>query len=101
MAWSDQFASKAKITASASIGTTQSVLIAPANQGRVGAILWNNSSNSVYVAFAATGDTGNNMTVIIAAFSSWVMPNNPAYTGPISGKRNAGSGSVVITELLR
>lgn len=77
-----------------------SVLIAPANPNRMGAILWNNSSNSVYIAFAASGDSANNMTVIIAAFSAWTMPNEPVYQGPISGKRNAGSGYVTVTELL-
>ena len=87
----------AAITASPTI-TTTSTLILPANPKRVGLILWNQSANSVYVAFAENGNSSTKMTLIIGAYSSWVM-QGPIYRGPISGIRNSGTGPVVATEL--
>jgi hypothetical protein len=88
-----------KITASPSIGTTSTLIIGE-NTSRIGAVLWNNSANSAYIALAATGDSSNSMTYILASFASLVLPIEPIYQGPISAKRNAGSGSIVITEFL-
>lgn len=88
----------ASVVASATIGTTASVKVVAANARRVGLLLYNNSANSVYIKYGSAGDTGNDMTVIIPTFATWMMPT-PVYTGILYGKRNAGTGSVVATEL--
>lgn len=77
-----------------------SKVIAPANTNRKGLIIYNNCGNSIYVAFAATANSANNMTIIIPTFAHWVMPA-PIYRGVISAIKNAGTtGSIQVTELL-
>lgn len=88
----------AKITISASV-LLSSVLVLPANYDRKGLIIYNNSSNSVYLTFARTS-ASNTCTRILAAFTQWDMLGPVVYTGAIAAIRNAGSGTLVITELL-
>lgn len=88
----------ALITASPTITTTSKVILA-ANPNRYGLILYNNSSNSVYIAFADSANSSTQMTLIIGAFGMWAMPA-PIYRGTITGIRNAGTGTVLATELL-
>lgn len=99
MAYSDLFAKTANIIVSQAIGTA-SVLIAPANSKRMGGILWNNSSHPVYIAFALVGDSDALVTLLIEAYSHFVIPPPPIYQGPISGKRSAGTGTVSFTEFV-
>lgn len=86
------------ITTPAVVNVSQLVL--PANSSRRGLIIYNNSANSVYLAFDTICNSGNRMTLIIATFNQWVMPL-PIYTGPIAAIRNgAGTGVLMITELV-
>ncbi len=86
----------ATITTTASI-TTVSVKVLNENLNRKGLIIYNNSSNSVYIAFDVAVNSGNHMTAIIPTFAQWIAPV-PCYTGAIAAIRNAGSGALMITE---
>ncbi len=90
-------AANATVTASASI-LLVSLQFLNANIKRRGLIIYNNSANSVYIAFDASVSSANHMSIIIPTFQSWVMPL-PIYQGPMSAIRNAGSGTLLITEL--
>ncbi len=89
--------SAAVMTTTASITNVSQVVLQP-NQNRTGLIIYNNSSNSVYIAFDTSANSGNHMTLIIPTFTQWVMPM-PVYAGAISAIRNSGSGVLMITEL--
>ncbi len=95
----DQTPWHAVITTTASIATT-SVKVLNENGSRLGLIVYNNSSNSVYIAFDTTANSANHMTAIIPTFASWTAPY-PCYMGPISAIRNAGSGTLMITEMVQ
>ncbi len=82
---------------SASVATT-SIVIVPSNPSRKGLIIYNNSANSVYIAYGPTCISATKMTAIIPTFQQWVMPV-PIYTGDISAIRNAGTGICMSTEL--
>lgn len=77
-----------------------SVQIAPSNSKRLGLILYNNGSNSCYVNFKKDASSAL-CSIIIPSFTSWIW-NLPdcMYVGPISAIRNAGSGTIIITEFL-
>lgn len=89
--------STATISVSPTI-TTSSVQIIAANPSRIGLLLYNNSANSRYIAYAPTANSSTNMTVIIPTFATWVMPY-PIYTGALSAIGNAGTGNILVTEL--
>lgn len=76
-----------------------SVVIAPANPERLGMIIFNNSSNSVYVTFGATS-ASSTCTRLIPTFASWECLGSVIYTGVVSAIRNAGSGACIAYELL-
>lgn len=83
--------------------TTASVLLVSQqvlaqNLLRKGLIVYNNSTNSVYIAFDSTASSATHMTAIIPTFAQWIAPT-PCYTGPIAAIRNAGNGALFITEL--
>jgi hypothetical protein len=86
------------VTTSVSV-TTASVLIATTNTSRKGFIIWNNSSNSIYLSFAPTSSSST-CTYILPTFASWVYNGPIIYQGPISGIRNSGSGTVTLYELV-
>lgn len=92
------FAGEARMTTTASVGTT-SVLVLQKNRYRRGLVIYNNSSNSVYVSFSTTANSANKMTAIIPTFNQWTAPE--FYIGPVSAIRNAGSGVLMITEVDR
>lgn len=87
----------AKTTQSQPI-TTVSQVIALLNRNRIGLLIWNPTANSVYIAYGQTC-SATTQTAIVPANSTWSMPE-PIYTGAISCTRNAGSGSVNVTELV-
>lgn len=94
----DSIAYQATVSASANITTaagTGSVLVMNDNPNRKGFMLYNNSSNSVYVTFGATS-ASNACSVIIASFQQFIFMS--PYVGKISGIRNAGTGNVIVTE---
>lgn len=96
MADSNYFANKATITQSPVI-TTTSQLIIGASSYRIGLILYNNSANSVYISFGSPANSATNMSLIVATFTHWTMVQ-PIFMGPIYGIRNAGTGTVLVTE---
>lgn len=75
-----------------------SVQIAAANPNRRGFIIFNNSSNSVYVSFANPA-VASAAVRIIATFTSWEVLAPICYTGALYAIRNAGSGAVSVWEL--
>ncbi len=85
------------IISTASVGLT-SMQVMSSNSKRMGLIVYNNSANSVYLAFDTFCASATHMTMIIPTFAQWFM-TAPTYCGPISAVRNAGSGILMITEL--
>jgi hypothetical protein len=85
------------ITESIASGVNASKQVAQPNTLRKGLIIWNNSSNSVYLSYESVANSAS-CTFILATFQSWVMPN-PIYTGIISAIRNSGTGTLTVWEL--
>ncbi len=84
-------------TVSANVAQS-SVQIIGTNAARRYIMFYNNGANSMYINF---GQAANSSTcsVIVATFSTWVWPASQViYTGPIFAIRNAGTGTVVVTE---
>lgn len=79
--------------------TAQPRLLAESNPERVGMIIYNIPAGSLYIAYGSTASSATFVTHRIAADSTWVMPP-PIYLGPISGVRNSGTGTVIVTELI-
>lgn len=94
---SPQAASTATISVTATI-TTASVLVIAANANRKGLLIYNNSANSVYLAYGSAANSSTNMTRILATFTQFSM-EAPIYTGAIYGIRNSGTGTCLVTEL--
>lgn len=93
------FAQTSTITVSPPIPVNpNNVKIIAANPNRKGLYIYNNSANSIYVAFGSAANSATNMTQIIATFTSFILPF-PVYQGDIYATRNAGSGSAIVTEL--
>lgn len=78
--------------------TTSSVVIVQANPRRRGIIIYNNSANSAYLTYGLTS-ASNTCTRILATFTQFEMLGPVVYTGAIAAIRNAGSGTLIITEL--
>ncbi len=91
------YSSAAHITTTASI-TTASAVVVPVNYKRKGLIIFNNSANSVYLTYGATSSSAS-CTRILATFTQYETYGPVSYTGVISGIRNAGSGTLTVTEL--
>lgn len=68
------------------------------NAGRKGAIIQNDSSSAMYLAYAATSST-TAYTVKIPANTGFEMPITPVYTGAMSAVWDTATGSARITEL--
>lgn len=73
-------------------------LVCGFNMDRRGIIVYNNSSNSVYLTFGPIA-TSSTCSLILATFASWQMLGPVIWCGPISAIRNAGTGNVLVTEL--
>lgn len=86
-----------KIT-SANVATS-SVVVVPRNSTRKGFVIYNNSANSVYITYGPTSN-GSTCTRILATFANFESMGPTVYTGEISAIRNAGTGSLIITEIL-
>lgn len=101
--WKDIRSQHARITVTPSVGTvatTGSVKLVGAAQDREGLYIYNNGGNTIYIAFGSPANSANNMTLQIAAFSTWTM-TWPTFLGEIWGIRNAGSGTCLVTELYK
>jgi hypothetical protein len=92
-----QSAANATVAATPTVATT-SVLLIDTNLHRKGLLIYNNSANTIYIAYSTTASSATKMTLPIATFATWNMPL-PIYTGPIAGIRNSGSGTCMVTEL--
>lgn len=91
-------ATKTKVTVTAFPNAT-SRLIAESNPDRKGFFIWNNSSNSCYIAFATTA-VSSSPIAIIPAWQYFRMVEGTIWLGEIAAVRNAGTGNIVVTELL-
>jgi hypothetical protein len=80
----------------AASATTVSILAS--NASRKGAIIQNDSSSAMYLAYAATAST-TAYTVKIPANTGFEMPITPVYTGAMSAVWDTATGSARITEL--
>lgn len=88
----------ATVSISSSVGTSTSVVIAAANPYRIGLSIYNNGANSAYLTYGTTS-SGSSPTRILATFANWDMTGPVFYTGPIAAIRNAGSGTMIVTEI--
>lgn len=75
---------------------TASTSLLAVNTLRKGAVFWNTSTATLYLALSATAST-TAYTVQIPTLSGWVLPY--PYQGAISGVWGAAVGNVQITEL--
>ena len=91
------FSYTAKRTISPSV-TTASQVVVEANPRRRGLLIYNNSTNSVYLTYGPTSVSAT-PTRILATFTQFENLGPTLYMGAISAIRNAGSGSLIITEL--
>ena len=87
----------AVISQSATIGLTSTLVIA-ANPNRLGLVIYNNSANSLYLAYGSAANSNTNMTRILATYTQFAM-EFPIYSGAIYGIRNSGSGICMCTEI--
>jgi hypothetical protein len=88
----------AVVTVSASVAQVSTV-IAQANPNRKFFLLYNNASNSAYITYGSSS-SGASCSAIVAGFSNYSAPYGINYTGPLAAIRNAGSGTIVLTEFI-
>lgn len=66
---------------------------------RKGCIIFNDSANSAYITYGTTAViTG--ATTIIGPYASWEMTGPAVWNGEVHAIREAGSGSLVITDMI-
>lgn len=85
----------ATLTNVASSASTTSLLASNAN--RLGVILFNDSTSTLYLKYGTTAST-TSYTYSIEAGGTWEMLN-PLYTGAIDGIWSSANGNARITEL--
>jgi hypothetical protein len=81
---------------SAAMSTVVATILA-SNANRLGAILWNDGAQNVFVRLGA-GATTAAFTVRLSNKSEFELPF-PVYTGIITGITSAGTATIVATEL--
>ena len=74
-----------------------SVTLRAANTARLGLMIYNDSTASLYVNFGATAST-TAFTVFMAAGAYYEM-SQPPYSGAVNGLWTAAAGSARVTEL--
>lgn len=77
-----------------------STKIVSANKARLGMIIYNNSTNSIYLCAASPCSSASSLFAIVPTYASYPL-TAVQYTGEIYGIRNAGSGNVVVTEFIQ
>lgn len=80
---------------SVSAATSSTILLA-ANANSRGFIIYNNSANFLYIAFAATSST-TAFSVRLQSYASYNSDVTPLYTGAISGIWSATGGAALVT----
>jgi hypothetical protein len=81
---------------SVALGVVVATILA-SNANRMGAILWNDGANTVFVKLGAAATTAS-FTVRMSNKSEWEIPD-PIYTGVITGITAAGAATMLATEL--
>lgn len=92
---------KKTVTLAAQIPAASTVMICPANPARRGLTVYNNSTNSLYVGVESDVSGGNQIGQCASnagPTAHFYMMGPVVYTGALYGRRNTGSGSVVVTE---
>ena len=79
-------------------GSASSVTLLAANASRLGAVIMNDSSASLYVKFGSTAST-TSFTYLVVAGGTVELPTNAVYTGIITGIWASATGSARVTEL--
>lgn len=83
-------------TTTVAISTT-SVQFLDADANRKGAVIFNDSARSLYLTFGPTASV-TGPTKIIGPYAEWHLPGPAVWCGELSGIRESGSGSLVVTE---
>jgi hypothetical protein len=78
-------------------GSASSVSLLASTSGRVGAMVYNDSTATLYVKFGATAST-TSFTYLLAAGATLEFPQ-PIYTGAVDGIWASATGAARITEL--
>lgn len=84
-------------TLSSVTNAVTSFLVAAANSSRHGLIIFNDSTTTCDIAFAATASL-TSFSIQIPSKNTYFM-SNPAYSGAISGICVAANGSLRVTDL--
>lgn len=77
--------------------TTVSQKILDADANRKGAIIFNDSDNSLYLTYGATALV-TVPTKIVGPYTTYDLPGPAVWCGEIAAIRESGTGAVVITE---
>lgn len=77
--------------------SASSVTVIASNTSRLGAIIYNDSSATLYLKFGSTASTSS-FTYLIPRNSTWEMPTR-VYTGIITGIWTSATGTARVTEL--
>lgn len=85
-------ATLSNVASSASNGT-----LLASNPARIGALVFNDSTQALYLKYGATASTSS-FTVKIAAGGFYEFPE-PIYTGQVDGIWDAANGNARLTEL--
>lgn len=79
-------------------GSASSVTLLAANVSRLGAVIMNDSTATLYVKYGATASS-TSFTYLVAAGATLELPTNAIYTGIITGIWTSATGNARITEL--
>lgn len=86
-------------THSSVAGSATSVSLLAANDNRVGIMFYNDSTQTLYIAFAATA-SATAFTKVLATNTSWeYLPDTP-YVGAVSGIWASANGNARIAEIV-
>ena len=88
--------STAAVTSVASSATVVTLLAA--NPARLGLVIYNDSTAALHVKFGTAASTSS-FTVQMATETVYTLPDNPIYTGIVTGIWASANGFALITEL--
>lgn len=75
-----------------------SVTLLAANSNRLGAIVYNDSSASMYLKYGTTASS-TSFTDFVPPGARWAMPTGELYTGRIDAIWSSATGTARVTEL--
>ena len=52
----------------------------------------------MYIAYDSIANSANHTTFLVPTYATWTMPF-PLWLGSIAAVRNAGDGTIIVTEL--